>query len=219
MLTVKTFPVNPLGENCYVVSDDTLEAVIIDCGALYDEEKAAISDYIDLQELRPVAHLLTHGHFDHLWGAAFLHERYGLAARCPEADLPLFNDAPGQMRAILGHAMSCPTGPAGDVITPESVIPFGNHQLTVISSPGHTPGGVCFYCESEHVLFSGDSLFQMSIGRTDFPGGNHWDLIRSLRRLLRDLPDDVTIYPGHGPRTNAAFERNNNPYLNLVPED
>lgn len=115
MLTIKSFPLNPLSTNCYVVSDSTQEAVIIDCGALYDEEKAAVSDYIDTQELRPVAHILTHAHFDHFWGAAFLHARYGLAARCPEGDLSLFHDAEGQMRDILGHAMRCPTGPDGEV--------------------------------------------------------------------------------------------------------
>lgn len=212
-MTVKTFPVNPLSTNCYVVSDDTREAIVIDCGAFCNEEKAAISDYIDLNELTPVAHLLTHAHFDHLWGASFLYERYGLAARCPEADLPFFNDTEGQMRGILGHAMKCPTGPAGEVITPDSIIRFGTHQFTVIPTPGHTPGGVCFYCEEEHVLFSGDSLFQMSIGRTDFPGGNHWELISALRHLLRTLPDDVVVYPGHGPKTTIASERSNNPYL------
>lgn len=214
MINCKVFPVNPLSENCYVVSDDSGEAVIIDCGALYDGEKAAISDYIDLEGLHPVAHILTHAHFDHLWGAGFLYERYGLAARCPEGDLPFFNNVEGQMREILGgHTMPCTTGPAGEAITPDSIIRFGTHQLTVIPTPGHTPGGVCFYCESEHVLFSGDSLFQLSIGRTDFPGGNHWSLISALHNLLRDLPDDVTIYPGHGPTTNAATERTSNPYL------
>lgn len=215
MLTIKPFPVNPLSENCYVVSDETREAVIIDCGALYDEEKAAITGYIRNNDLRPVAHLLTHGHFDHLWGAAYLHECYGLAARCPQGDLPLFNDTEGQMYSILGHSMYCPTGPAGEVITQDSVISFGTHQLTVIPTPGHTPGGVCYYCEEEKVLFSGDNLFQMSIGRTDFPGGNHWELIRTLRHLLRDLPDDVTIYPGHGPKTRADAERQHNPYLQV----
>ena len=214
MINCKAFPVNPLSENCYVVSDDSGEAVIIDCGALYDGEKAAISDYIDLERLHPVAHILTHAHFDHLWGAGFIYERYGLAARCPEADLPFFNDVEGQMRGSLsGHTMPCSTGPAGEAITSDSVICFGTHQLTVIPTPGHTPGGVCFYCESEHVLFSGDSLFQLSIGRTDFPGGNHWSLISALHNLLRDLPDDVTIYPGHGPTTDVGTERTSNPYL------
>lgn len=215
MITIKTFTVNPIGENCYVISDESREAVIIDCGAMYDEEKAAISDYIDTQELKPIAHLLTHAHFDHIFGAGFIYERYGLAARCPEADLPLFEHAEDQMRGIVGHAMQFPKGPAGDVITEDSVVTFGSHHFSVIPCPGHTPGGVCYYCEAEHVLFSGDNLFQMSIGRTDFPGGDHWTLIRALRHLLRDLPDGVTIYPGHGPTTESAFERANNPYLQV----
>lgn len=213
MLTIKTFPCNPLGTNCYVVSDDSLEAVIIDCGALYDQEKAAISDYIETQELKPVAHLLTHAHFDHLWGAAFIHERYGLAARCPEADLPLFENAEEQMRPIIGHAMACPTGPAGEVIKADSVVRFGSHALTVLLTPGHTAGGVSYYCEAEHALFTGDSLFCGSIGRTDFPTGNHWQLIRSLQHLLRELPDAVVVYPGHGPTTTIGYERQYNPYL------
>ncbi len=215
MFTVQPFPVNPLSENCYVVSDETREAVIIDCGALFSEERAAIVEYISHEQLKPVAHLLTHGHFDHLWGAAYLHDLYGLAARCPQGDRALFDDAPSQMRDILGHAMPCPTGPAGEDILPDSTITFGSHALTVIATPGHTPGGVCFYCEAEHVLFSGDSLFQMSIGRTDFPGGNHWELIAALKHLLRDLPDNTVIYPGHGPKTTAAYERQYNPYLSF----
>ena len=214
MLTIKTFTFNPLGTNCYVVSDETHEAVIIDCGALYDEERATISDYLDINELHPVAHLLTHAHFDHLWGAAFLHERYGLAARCPEGDLPLFNNVEGQMRGILGgYAMNCATGPAGEAITPDTIVRFGMHALSVVATPGHTPGGVCYYCKEERVLFSGDSLFRMSIGRTDFPGGNHWDLIKALHQLLKELPDDVIVYPGHGPQTDVLTERTNNPYL------
>ena len=214
MLTIKAFTFNPLGTNCYVVSDETHEAVIIDCGALYDEERATISDYLDINELHPVAHLLTHAHFDHLWGAAFLQERYGLAARCPEGDLPLFNNVEGQMRGILGgYAMNCATGPAGEAITPDTIVRFGTHALSVIATPGHTPGGVCYYCKEERVLFSGDSLFRMSIGRTDFPGGNHWDLIKALHQLLKELPDDVIVYPGHGPQTDVLTERTNNPYL------
>ena len=214
MFTVNTFSVNPLGENCYVISDETHEAIIIDCGAMYETEKTAIADYITQNELHPVAHLLTHAHFDHLFGAGFIHERYGLTARCPEGDLAFFNDIDGQMRAILGgHTMECKTGPAGEPITPDTIVRFGSHSISVIPTPGHTPGGVCYYCEAEHILFSGDSLFQLSIGRTDFPGGNHWDLIRSLSHLLRDLPADVTIYPGHGPATNAQTERLHNPYL------
>jgi len=213
-VTITPFCVNPLSENCYVVSDETREAVIIDCGALYSAEQKKIADYIQEHELLPVAHLLTHAHFDHLFGAGFIYEHYGLAARCHIADRPLFDDVDGQMRAILGgHALKFATSPAGEWLTEESVISFGNHRLTVIPCPGHTPGGVCFYCAEENVLFSGDSLFQWNIGRTDFPGGSLWDLISALKRLLRMLPPETVIYPGHGPSTTAAQEHVHNPYL------
>ena len=210
---IKTFPVNPLNENCYVVSDETREAVIIDCGAYYDEEKAAIAQYIREHELKPVAHLLTHAHFDHSWGADYICELYGLQPRCPQLDRPLFDNVEDQVRQILNYSIPCATTPAGEDITADTVIRFGNHHFTVIPCPGHTPGGVCFYCEAEHALFSGDSLFQLSIGRTDFPGGNHWDLINALKSLLKSLPDNVVVYPGHGPKTTVAYERQHNPYL------
>lgn len=212
-MNIKSFPVNPLSENCYVVSDETREAVIIDCGAYYDDEKAMIAKYIRDNDLKPVAHLLTHAHFDHFWGADYIAELYGLPPRCPQPDRPLYDDVDGQVRSILHHSIRCANPPAGEDITPESVIPFGSHRLTVIPCPGHTPGGVCYYCEEEKVLFSGDSLFQLSIGRTDFPGGNHWDLINALKSLIKALPGDTTVYPGHGPKTTIAAEHRNNPYL------
>lgn len=212
-MIIKSFPVNPLSENCYVVSDDTREAVIIDCGAYYDDEKAMIAKYIRDNDLKPVAHLLTHAHFDHFWGADYIAELYGLPPRCPQPDRPLYDDVDEQVRSILHHSIRCANPPAGEDITPESVIPFGSHRLTVIPCPGHTPGGVCYYCEEEKVLFSGDSLFQNSIGRTDFPGGNLWTLIDALKALIKTLPPDTTVYPGHGPKTTIDAEHHHNPYL------
>ena len=212
-MIIKSFPVNPLSENCYVVSDDTREAVIIDCGAYYDDEKAMIAKYIRDNDLKPVAHLLTHAHFDHFWGADYIAELYGLPPRCPQPDRSLYDDIDGQVRSILHHSIRCANPPAGEDITPESVIPFGSHRLTVIPCPGHTPGGVCYYCEEEKVLFSGDSLFQNSIGRTDFPGGNLWTLIDALKALIKTLPPDTTVYPGHGLKTTIDAEHRHNPYL------
>ena len=212
-MIIKSFPVNPLSENCYVVSDETREAVIIDCGAYYDDEKAMIAKYIRDNDLKPVAHLLTHAHFDHFWGADYIAELYGLPPRCPQPDRPLYDDVDEQVRSILHHSIRCANPPAGEDITPESVIPFGSHRLTVIPCPGHTPGGVCYYCEEEKVLFSGDSLFQNSIGRTDFPGGNLWTLIDALKALIKTLPPDTTVYPGHGLKTTIDAEHRHNPYL------
>ena len=182
-MTITPFPVNPLSENCYIVSDDTREAVIIDCGAYYDEEKAAIAQYIQDNDLKPVAHLLTHAHFDHFWGADYIFELYGLQPRCPQLDRPFYDNVEDQVRQILNYSIRCASTPAGEDITTDTVIRFGNHRLTVIPCPGHTPGG------------------------------NHWDLINALKHILKTLPDNVIVYPGHGPKTTVAYERQNNPYL------
>ena len=213
MCKVKIFTFNPLGENTFVVSDSEGAAAVIDCGALYDEEKAALAQYIEAEGLTPQAHLLTHAHFDHAFGAAFLYERYGLQPRCMAADLPLLQDLEGQMRGIMGRALFCPTPPAGEPLVEGTDVRVGQMTFEVIACPGHTPGGACLYEKSCRLLFAGDSLFCGSIGRTDFPGGNHWQLIRSLQHLLRELPDDVRVLPGHGPETTIGAERQYNPYL------
>ena len=213
MFNVQSFSFNPLSENTYVVSDEAGRAAIIDCGALYPEECAALENYVAEAHLTPQAHLLTHGHFDHAFGAAFVHERWGLMPRCHAADQPMLADLEGQMRAMFGHAFACTAPPVGDPLAEGDVIAVGDLRFEVLASPGHTPGGVCLYLEAERALFSGDSLFAGSIGRTDFPGGNHWQLIRSLQHLLKTLPADVTVYPGHGPATTIARERQYNPYL------
>lgn len=210
---IKSFTFNPISENTYILSDKGGEAVVIDCGALYEEEFEQLATYISEQALTPVAHLLTHAHFDHVFGANYLFERYGLKPRCHEADLPLLVDVEGQMRSIIGHAFKCASPPAGEPLRYDEEIHVGTLTLKVLPSPGHTAGGVCLYCETERILFSGDSLFRESIGRTDFPGGDHWQLIRSLKSLLRMLPPDVQVYPGHGPATTIEHERQFNPYM------
>jgi len=212
-MKIKLFTVNPLGENTYIVHDETAEAVIIDCGAFFEKEKQAIEEYLTDNHLHLVTHLLTHTHFDHCLGARFIYDHYGLEPRCSAEDQPLYEHIDEQARSMTGDILRAEKTPVGEAITADSIITFGNHKFTVIPCPGHTPGGLCFYCAEEKVLFSGDSLFHMSIGRTDFVGGNHWQLISALKQLLKNLPDDVTIYPGHGPSTNVLFERTNNPYL------
>mgnify|MGYP002862138485 CR=1 FL=1 len=214
MIAIKTFEVNLIQENCYIVSDDTNEAVIVDCGAFYQEELTAISEYIECNGLKPVAHILTHAHFDHVWGAGYIYNRYRLPARMHPADLAMFLHAEAQppmyMRFKDFHR---DFGAAGELLSETTTIDFGHHSFTVIATPGHTPGGVCFHCPDERVLFSGDSLFAQSIGRTDFPGGSYDQLVSSLRRMMTAIPDDTTIYPGHGPVTTAVQERLCNPYL------
>ena len=213
MLNIKTFTVNPLGENCYVLSDESKEAVVIDNGAFYEDERAALYDYIDGNGLKPVRQLLTHTHFDHIFGVGDFYERYGVKVNFHADDAYLYFDVAAQMRAIIGRPMDVKTAPAGDYLTDEEIVGFGNSRLRVLHTPGHSRGGVSFYCEEDKVLFCGDSVFLGSIGRTDFEGGNQSELVESIQRKILTLPDDVVLYPGHGGCTSVIQERENNPYL------
>lgn len=213
MLTIKTFQVNMIGENCYVVSDETREAVVIDCGAFSAQEKQAIANYIEAERLQ-VKHLLcTHVHFDHVFGNAFLAERYGLKPAFHAADQPLYDNLATQVMDFIQVKYDVPQPPAAPHLADGDEVRFGTHAFTVIHTPGHSPGGVSFYCAAEGVLFSGDSLFRYSIGRTDLTGGDYRALIDSLSSKILTLPEQVTVYPGHGPTTTVGAEKRNNPYL------
>ncbi len=213
MLTLKTFPVNFIEENCYVLSDESGEAVIIDCGAFFPEEKDEIRNYLAQNKLTPKHHICTHGHFDHVFGAQFLAEAYGILPELCKDEVKNYEMADEQMRTFLHRALPLTLPEVGRTFADGNSITFGNHRLKVITTPGHTPGGCCFYCEEEGILLSGDSLFRGSIGRCDLPGGNEVVLVSSLRQRILTLPDEVKVYPGHGPHTTIAEERTSNPYL------
>ena len=214
MMTIKTFPVNPLQENCYVVSDDSKECIIIDCGAYYNTETQAIKYYIENNHLKPVHLLCTHGHFDHAFGNDAIFEGYGLKPEIHADDAPLIADIAQQCEIMgMGLDYDRETPPVGHLLTDGEEIAFGNHTLKVIHTPGHSKGGVVFYCESEKTLFTGDTLFRMSVGRTDLPGGSWTELMGSLEEKIATLPKDTVAYPGHGPKTLLAEEFSMNPYF------
>jgi glyoxylase-like metal-dependent hydrolase (beta-lactamase superfamily II) len=213
-MKIKTFEVNPLQENCYVVSDETNECVIIDCGALYDAEQKAIQTYLNDNHLKPVHHLCTHGHFDHVFGAGFILSTYGLKPEAHISDQKMIEDVASQCRMMgfdLGNLPA--SAPLGTTLNDKDIISFGHHQLQVLHTPGHSLGSITFYCEEEHIAFSGDTLFRMSVGRTDLPGGSWEQLLNSLSAVMAHLPSDTTIYPGHGPRTVISDEVRMNPYF------
>ena len=213
MLNIKTFMCNLLQENTYVVSDDTKECVIIDCGAYYEEERTAITQYIDNEGLKPVHLLCTHGHFDHNFGIDPIYHAYGLKAEIAEEDGFLINDIPGQFLRMIGVPLKREYPPVGRYFEPNEVIRFGHHELKILKTPGHTPGGVVFYCEAEGIAFSGDTLFRMSVGRTDFEGGSYKELAESLKNVIAKMPAETTVYSGHGPKTTISDELKYNPYL------
>lgn len=212
MLNIKCFECNMLQENCYVVSDETKECIIIDCGAFYEKEQKAITQYIEAQGLKPVDFIATHGHVDHHFGDRFVYEEYGLKVKVHQADAFLMQLLQEQAEAFVGVKLSDDFPSVGEYLNLDDIISFGTHQFTLIETPGHTPGSVFFYCQDEHVAFSGDTLFHLSIGRTDLQGGSMFQMIQSLR-MLSQLPDNTKIYPGHSEPTTIGTELAGNPYM------
>jgi len=213
MLNVKSFQVNPLQENCYVVSDDSKECVIIDCGAYYDAECQAIDNYLRDNQLSPFHLLATHGHLDHNFGNAHLFEKYALKVEICAEDQSLVEHLPEQASTLFGMQISDDQPPIGKLLTNGDRITFGHHTLQVLHTPGHSQGSCLFYDKEEHIVFSGDTLFRMSIGRTDFPEGSWQQMQQSLTTIAKTLPADTVVYPGHGPQTTIADELKYNPFL------
>ena len=213
MFTIKTFPFNLLQENTYVVSDETHECVIIDCGACYEEERKAITDYITGNGLRPTHLLATHGHWDHNLGIDTIFNAFGLQVEAAAEDEFLITDIPHNFQSIIGAPLRRKFPAVGRFFDKDEVIRFGNHELQVLKTPGHSPGSVVFYCAQEHIAFTGDTLFRMSVGRTDFEGGSYEALMNSLNQILANLPVETIVLPGHGPQSTIGEELRFNPYL------
>lgn len=212
MLKIQTFEVNPLHENCYVVSDDTKECVIIDCGAFTESEQEAIITYINKNGLKPVHNLGTHGHLDHHFGDAAILSAFNLLPEVSDGDEVLMLHSKEAALQMLGMDLNIDLPASKLRLTENNTISFGSHTLRIIRTPGHSRGSVSFYCAEENILFTGDTLFKGSIGRTDFPGGSMFQIISSLRELAQ-LPDTTIVYPGHGPQTSIGFELAHNPYM------
>ena len=210
-MEIKTFYFNPIRVCCYVAWDDSGECVVIDPGCYGERELQRLKDFVEQKQLKPVRILLTHGHFDHILGLEDVARTWNLDAWIHPDDRRLMVSS-GQWCAELGLSFKPFSGQLhglsdGDILT------FGQSSLRVIATPGHTPGGVCFFCEEAGVLFSGDTLFAGSIGRTDTEGGDYDQLIGSIARKILPLDGDVTVLPGHGPATSVGYERATNPFL------
>lgn len=211
-MKIKAFETNIIGENCYVVSDDKY-GCIIDCGAFNESTWNQIKQYIETEKIELIYALQTHAHFDHVYGLGFVKRDYGIAPMMHSMELSVYNNVPVMAN---GFGLPQPTLPLPAVekyFNDGDTISLGELKIEVIHTPGHTPGGVCFYIESEGVLFSGDTLFQGSIGRTDFPGGSQRMEIESIRERLFTLPDSTTVYPGHGIKTTIKYEKQYNLYI------
>ena len=212
MIQVKSFTCNPYQENCYLLFDETHECVIIDPGMYTGDEQNALLKFIAENKLKPVLLLNTHCHIDHVLGNKFVYDTYGLLPRFHEGELPV-------LTAVVSYApqmgIRYEVSPLPEIyLEAAGTIEFGNSKLELIFAPGHSPAHLCFYGEDDQFLIGGDVLFYQSIGRTDLPGGNHTQLLKNIREKLFVLPDECTVYPGHGPATSIGFEKENNPFLN-----
>ena len=211
MIHIKIFVFNSFQENTYVLYNEAQEALIIDAGCESTDELAEIKGFIKDQNLKPVALLGTHGHIDHVLGNRDLKEFFKITYKAHEGDAFMIEHA-AEQAAMFGMKIRKPPM-ADSYLTDKEKISFGESSLEVIHLPGHSPGGVGFYCEEQGFIIVGDVLFSKSIGRTDLPGGNYEQLINSINSRLLVLPENTIVYPGHGPETTIGVEKRNNPFL------
>ena len=212
MINVQVFTCNMLQENCFIISDETKECAIIDCGTFYQEERDMIFDYIKKNQLKPKHLLATHGHLDHNFGNSYMQKEFGLNPKVHHKDKFLMESIKQQAQLLLGLDLTEEQPKDIDYLTKDDIIEFGNQRFTIIETPGHTPGSVFFYNKKEHIAFSGDTIFKRSIGRTDLEGGSMFQMIQTLR-FVSQLPDKTILYPGHGESTTIGDELNSNPYI------
>lgn len=212
MARVVRFTFNPFQENTYLVIDQTKQCVLFDPGCTSEAEKEELAAYISTHELRPVRLINTHCHIDHIFGNAFVAERYGLELEIHRGELPVLEAAPVSAQ-FFGIPFQEKQIRPGRFLDEGDELRFGDTVLKVLLTPGHSPASLSFYCESDRFLIAGDVLFQGSIGRTDLPGGDMATLLRSIREKLLPLGDDVVVHPGHGPDTTLGQERQSNPFL------
>lgn len=211
MINIKIFVFNPFQENTYLVYDDTGECVIIDPGCQDIKEENELMADIQNKDLRPVKLINTHCHIDHILGNSFVKDTYSIPLLIHKLELPLLRNA-AQQAAFFGLE-------TGNQVEPDSfieegdVIPFGCSAMEVFHIPGHSPGGITLVCRNEKIAFTGDVLFQGSIGRSDLPGGDHQILVKNIKEKLLTLDPLTIIYPGHGPQSDIKTEKNTNPFL------
>jgi hydroxyacylglutathione hydrolase len=206
---IRKIPVGPLQCNCSIVADpEAGEAVVIDPGDEADRILLALAE----TRCRAIALLHTHGHFDHIGGTAGVKRATGAAIRIHDGDRPLYDALPDQ--ASFFGLSAQPAIPPDGGFEDGGTVAVGQFRLQAIHTPGHTPGSTCFYLEGdEPILFSGDTLFRRSIGRTDLWGGDTDTILQSIREKLFTLPADLRVVCGHGPDTTIGEERRENPFV------
>jgi len=198
--------VGHLGTNCYIIfCSRTKEAAVIDPGGNSEEIIACLNR----EKLKVVAIINTHGHADHIAANGKIQQTTGAPVMIHQEDAKMLTSAHSNLSMFIGASVAF--APADRLLKDGDVVKVGDIELSIIHTPGHTPGGICLRANT--VLFSGDTLFAQSVGRTDFPGGSTSTLIRSIQEKLMILPDETKVLPGHGPETTIGWERVHNPFI------
>jgi glyoxylase-like metal-dependent hydrolase (beta-lactamase superfamily II) len=211
MIKIQAFCFNAFQENTYVLYNENKEAIIVDPGCYTRIEEKILTDFIVEHALTPTLLLNTHCHLDHVFGNNFIHDTYGLTAIL-HANEQIILDRLPDAAAKYGIPVEAYRGPI-QYVEDQAMIAFGKDAFKVLLTPGHSPGSICFYHQKQDFILSGDLIFKDSVGRTDFPGCNPQDLIKSIRDEILPLPDTLSIYSGHGPMTELGRERKMNPYI------
>ena len=212
MMHLQMFTFSPIQENTYLLWNEKGNTLIIDPGCYFTEEQETLQNFIASKQLKPVQLINTHCHLDHVFGNKWVAEKYKLELYIHPNEEKVLKVAPAS-GLMWGMSFDNYNGPlhflnAGDIIT------LDDDELQVIAAPGHSPGHICFYCKAQNFLIGGDVLFRESIGRTDLPGGNHYQLLKSIKENLFVLPDQTVVHSGHGPQTTIGHEKKYNPFLN-----
>ena len=207
-MIIEKLVVGDLQTNCYIVGDEvTREGVVIDPGGDAD----AILEAVQRLKLRMKLVVDTHGHFDHILANREVSEATGAPLAVHPEDASMLTNPLRSFALFVGQVR--PSPPATVLLTEGEVIELGAVKLQVLHTPGHSPGSISLWCAEQKVIFSGDVLFNMGIGRTDFPGGDAELLVESIRTKLLTLPEDTVVWPGHGPSTTIGAEKRENPFL------
>jgi hydroxyacylglutathione hydrolase len=212
-MKIKSFVVNPFQMNSYIYyCDNSLEGMIIDPGYYTTYEQDELIDFLNNNNIKIKYIVNTHGHIDHVLGNAFAVEQFRVPVLIHKDDLFLYERAPQQG---LLYGIRLDDLPAPDQTLNEKYsMKIGNNELKIIHTPGHSPGGICISDVLEKIVFCGDTIFKLSIGRTDLPGGDYDTLINTIKTKIFDsMDDDVALYPGHMETTTVGFEKENNPFL------
>ena len=196
-----------VGTNCYfLINTQTQETVIIDPA----DDAPMLSAKLKEKNLKPAAILLTHGHYDHIMAVEELRKEYGIPVIAHEEEKQILENPRGNLSTMIGMPF---TVKADRFVKDEELLVTAGFSIRVLHTPGHTIGGCCYYLADENLLFSGDTLFWESVGRTDFPTGSMSALVRSIKEKLMVLPESTRVYPGHMGTTTIADEKRMNPFL------